>query len=267
MTNTKQAAGQRHQERLRRRLLAFVLAACALTAPHDLPAEGLRARADRAFREGYSRYSTRDYQGALQKFFQARKLYPSYKIDLNIGYTLDAMGRTAEAAGYFELFLAVAKAAAEQPIVKGVRERLAELRQGLTRVTVDCSSRGAVVLVDARRAGRTPLAHPLYLVPGGHRVKVVHQGEVLFEREITMARGGHTFLSIPRPVVTRPAASAPAVAPRAPAPRARPFFKKWWFWTVVGVVVVGGVVGGVVASQTGGSEWLPAGDSGSVRLY
>jgi len=36
----------------------------------------------------------------------------------------------------------------------------------------------------------------------------------------------------------------------APAPRATPVYKKWWLWTIVGVVVVGAAVGTGVALGT-----------------
>ena len=45
----------------------------------------------------------------------------------------------------------------------------------------------------------------------------------------------------------------------------RPFYKKWWFWTAVGVAATGIVVGGVAASQ-GGSERLPHGEAGQMTL-
>ena len=36
-----------------------------------------------------------------------------------------------------------------------------------------------------------------------------------------------------------------------PTPRAAPFYKKWWFWTAVGVVVVGATTAAVVGLQPG----------------
>ena len=41
-----------------------------------------------------------------------------------------------------------------------------------------------------------------------------------------------------------------------------PIYKKWWFWTIVGVAVVGGTVGGVVAGTSGGDDWLATGADG-----
>jgi len=39
---------------------------------------------------------------------------------------------------------------------------------------------------------------------------------------------------------------------------------QWWFWTIVGVVVVGGIAIGVGAAASGGTEEPPAGDVGGV---
>ena len=246
---------------------ALTLILCLLLTPLDLHAEGKRALADRSFREGYGHYARRDYTAALAKFLQARALYPSYKIDLNIGYTLDALKRRAEAAGYYQRFLATAGTDARPKIVGAVKRRLQELARSLARVTVDCPVRGAVVSVDGHEVGRTPLEHALYLDPGDHTLRVARAGQALFQRTLSMVNGGHTILSIPLRLESRRSPAAPVITPLAPAPRPRPFYKKWWFWTAVGAVVAGAVVGGVVASQTGGSDWVPVGDSGSIRLF
>jgi hypothetical protein len=74
------------------------------------------------------------------------------------------------------------------------------------------------------------------------------------------------------PVAPQPlpvAAPAPALAPAAPlaltqspapapAPEAAPFYKRAWFWGVVGVVVVAGTVGGLWA----GGVFTPADNNG-----
>jgi tetratricopeptide (TPR) repeat protein len=65
----------------------------------------------------------------------------------------------------------------------------------------------------------------------------------------------------PPPAPVEPPAPAPATAPApaepapsaaltatAPPPAHTPVYKKWWLWTVVGVVVAGAVVGGALAA-------------------
>ena len=41
-----------------------------------------------------------------------------------------------------------------------------------------------------------------------------------------------------------------------------PVYKKWWFWTIIGVAVVGGTVGGVLAGTMGGDDWTASGADG-----
>lgn len=76
--------------------------------------------------------------------------------------------------------------------------------------------------------------------------------------------------SLPTSSGLEPAAAAPALALNAPPPtsspsteiapiaengaapsqmEARPFYNRWWFWTAVGVVVLGGIVVAVVAAK------------------
>ena len=67
-----------------------------------------------------------------------------------------------------------------------------------------------------------------------------------------------------KPLVT----PTPPVVPIAPGPRRTkktPVYKKWWFWAIVGTVVVAGsVTGGVLASDSGGDP--PAGSLGTLDL-
>ena len=66
---------------------------------------------------------------------------------------------------------------------------------------------------------------------------------------------------------TRPAAPAAAVTPSPPTPPrapSTPIYKRWWFWTAIGAVVVGGTVA-AVAATTGGSSRMPTGVDGSYN--
>ncbi|MDB4981483.1 MAG: Tetratricopeptide repeat domain protein [Myxococcales bacterium] len=54
--------------------------------------------------------------------------------------------------------------------------------------------------------------------------------------------------ALPQPSVA-PAPSSALVVSRPPAPERKPVYKRWWFWTGVGALVVGGVVSAVVLSR------------------
>ncbi len=67
----------------------------------------------------------------------------------------------------------------------------------------------------------------------------------------------------PEPVATPAPVAAPpsAVAPTEPvaavdsAVKPKPVYKKWWLWTIVGVVVVGGAVGAGVGIALSGASF------------
>lgn len=60
-----------------------------------------------------------------------------------------------------------------------------------------------------------------------------------------------------RPVAPAAAVAAPSVAP--PRTRFTPIYKRWWLWTVIGAVAVGGTVAAIAATAGGSS--LPRFDS------
>jgi tetratricopeptide (TPR) repeat protein len=65
------------------------------------------------------------------------------------------------------------------------------------------------------------------------------------------------------PVTLPPPTTAPEVAlveKPAPVDEATPVYKKWWLWTIVGVVVVGAVVGITVAAITPHDATVPSND-------
>jgi len=55
----------------------------------------------------------------------------------------------------------------------------------------------------------------------------------------------------PEPAVTAPILSDPQPPP--PALGEQPIYKKWWFWTIVGAVAVGGGVGAYLATRSSSS--------------
>jgi tetratricopeptide (TPR) repeat protein len=66
----------------------------------------------------------------------------------------------------------------------------------------------------------------------------------------------------PAPPATSSQAAAVATPPASRADRTTPLYKKWWLWTIVGVVVVGAVVGGTVAATASSGKWSTTGDIG-----
>jgi len=136
------------------------------------------------------------YLDALKKYRRARALYPSYKIEVNIGTTLDAMGRRGEAAQYFERFLLAARDASPE-IRDAAKNRLRWLRKNLARVTVSSVVPGVVVTVDAKQVGTTPVDLPLYIEPGVHELGATKPLYVAITRQLKLKAGQQTNLPLP----------------------------------------------------------------------
>ena len=87
-----------------RTLIVTLLCAALLALPsHEAEAQSDKRKAAKLFRTGNKLYARGNAKKALEKFLKARKLYPSYKLDLNIATCLYDMGRHAEAARELEL--------------------------------------------------------------------------------------------------------------------------------------------------------------------
>lgn len=256
-------------------LLSLIPAAAAAGKP------GPREEAEILLRAGNALHDRGNYRGALGNYHEARRIFPSYKIDFNIGVTLMAMGRAIQAAQQFERFLLTARRVAEPAMKREAQRRLDRLRSRLGSVVVVCPVPGAVVAVEGAEVGRTPLEGRLYLQPGAYSITITAEGRRPFRQQLTPGAGSLLTVFVPwrrgaappLPVPaynarTRrdaaPAVTAPAPAP-APAPerRAGPFYTRWWFWTAVGAVVAGGVTAAVVVTrEPEGRE--PRGELGTI---
>jgi len=185
---------------------------------------GIPARAEspaeREAREHYTSgqklFDQARYADALAEFQQSYALskYPAliYKMAL----CQDQLGRSAEAVESYESYL---KADPQTSRRAGVEERIAKLRETL----------------------RPSAAWP----PGGPT------------KEPTSSQPPSSSSATSSPAVQQqsqlpPSSSSSSAEVSKPASKSTPVYKKWWLWTIVGVVAVGAAVGigvGVTASQ------------------
>ncbi len=118
------------------------------------------------------------------------------------------------------------------------------IRYGFIRIR--SNRRGALVLLNDKKRGLTPLPGPIRVrAPSAHRVRVKKPGYVDFSAD----------LRVP------PDATVTVNAVLPPIPKAvTPFYKKWWFWTVIAssVVTVVGVTTGIMLTVGKKPESVPA---------
>ena len=121
-----------------------------------------------------------------------------------------------------------------------------------TRVNVEISTikPGATVYLGRLKLkGVTPMT--VSLKPGRYTIRVKQKGfktvkDKLKVRSVGENKVVYDLVSL---TPTKPVDEPEVVAETAPAPTAEddtPVYEQWWFWTVIGVAVVGGVTAGLV---------------------
>ncbi len=105
------------------------LAAALVASPGVCSAQAKddKVKAQRLFKEANTLFTRGMYLDALARYRQARKLYASYKIDLQIGETLRYLKRYTEAAVYYDRFM-MSAAEVPKPIIRQVKRELKKLR-------------------------------------------------------------------------------------------------------------------------------------------
>src|SRR5689334_20928344 len=129
--------------------------------------------ARQAASEGLQAYRNSEFEKALNLFEQAKALYPSAQIVRMIGYSLLALERWMPAAESMEAALeSTVGAPLGEDDKKDVREQLAKAMVHIGVLNVTSTAPGAKLSVDGGAAMDLPLAKPLRMAPGKHKVVV-----------------------------------------------------------------------------------------------
>ncbi len=200
---------------LRRTTAAQILLALALLlvlpgAAHATP----RDEARRLFAQGNKLRKRGDHEGALLKFRAAYRLVPSFKIDLNIAFTLYDLRRHAGAAEAFSRFLRKGAGKSPPRMVRLARARLRKLRRLVASVRVDCTVAGAAVTINGRKRGVTPLPTEVYVSPGTTLLEVARAGYKPLSLTLELSGGEHVERAVE--LRLQPRKSAPRRAVEQP---------------------------------------------------
>ena len=149
-------------------------------------------------------------------------------------------------------------------------------------VTIEANIAGAVVAIDGKSVGPTPVAAK-ELIPGEHVIRVTSDGYRDFETTLRVAAGedkvvkatllvksddkqrlvaGNGSAGIGPDLSAKPS-SGSAGAIRFTPPEetsissSPPFYKRWWVWAIAGGVVAGAVTTGIAMKASGpGSPYM-----------
>ncbi|MCC6997268.1 MAG: hypothetical protein IT370_21820 [Deltaproteobacteria bacterium] len=197
------------------------------------------AAAQQAYDEGTKYYSLRDFPRAIENYKKAYELSPNPAFLYNIGQAYRLSRGYDDALFFYKSFLRNAPDADNRAEVE---RRIAEMQLAVDQQNATAKPPNEVVAPDGSKppAPEPPPASP--------------------PRESARARIPAPD-AVPDQDPTTTAAAAPGATER---PASRPIYKRWWFWTGVGVVVVGATVA-VIASSGGDSD--PSTEFGRTDVF
>lgn len=199
-------------------------------------------------------YKDSAFEEALDKFSQARAIYPTGQVLRMTGYTLIALGRWLEAARTLDEALTTEFKPLLPRDAEHAQDQLDIALSHLGVVEVSSSVSGAALSVDD--GPEQPLPATVYLEPGAHRFVVTAPDHAPVEREQDLEEGSRTRIELD-PTELEPEEPAPEPKPKprpvAPPPE-EPSSAFGWFpgQGIVGLATAGaGVVLTGVAIGTG----------------
>ena len=149
-------------------------------------AEAHRRDAKDHFDKGVALATRGMNDAALAEFLASRAALPTRAATKNAGIALHALGRFAEAQAMLEALLR------DFPDVSGaerdaVERELREIVRSVGTIELRAREPGALVVVDGRERGTTPLPAPVRVSAGSHVVRVYKEGFSAFERRVDVA--------------------------------------------------------------------------------
>lgn len=181
------------------------------------------------FLEGRAAYDARDYVRAYEQFQASYSMSKQPKLLYNLGLSAQKLGKLSEAVQYFESYLAWGEGDRSEE----VRGRLAALRDMVAQQSTAPASVAPPAVTEPVAAAAVAVAEPV--APA--TVPALAPAPSASETAASAS-------AAPEPAIALNS-SSPA---KDAVPAARPYWKRAWFWTVIGVVVAGAVTTGVLLS-------------------
>lgn len=226
-----------------------LLAAC-LTVSMSLPAVGSaqpakpasaqsEARTDQARElhvKGAALYEQGQFEKAEAAFLAAWALKQHYQIAANLGACEMKLGRFRDAAEHLAFFLREQPPTGNQDERRRTQTLFDEARAKIGTLTIEVDVAGAEVLIDDVVIGRTPLAGPVFVEPGGRRIVARLSGRADMTRTLLVEAGMEKKVGLSLALVVAPVVVPPVVV----VPEKRPL----WPVVVSGVLAAGGLAVG-----------------------
>ncbi|MEJ7728153.1 MAG: PEGA domain-containing protein [Polyangiaceae bacterium] len=174
--------------------LPAALALSMMTAAANVaaqPAGSPQSEGRERYERGVDLFAQKDFGGALAEFQRAYQLTPYSVVLYNLGLTYAALGRPVEAVDTLQKVLdAPGSLSAER--VAQARAVRAEQAARVAELSIVSTVEGARIEIDGAEVAKAPLAAPLRIKAGPHRVGVVLSGYVPSRKEVDTPAGTRT---------------------------------------------------------------------------
>jgi hypothetical protein len=205
---------------------SFALLALAVGALLLIPAPAAadEAQAQALLKQGQELLEKSDYQGALDVLKKARALSVDASIQLEIAAAHEGLGNQVEAA---EIYESLGDEGLFGEKEKRREAQLGALRKVLARLSIECRVDDAIIRVNGRKIGSTPLPNDVYAKPGkvtigaktaGKKVEVEYQVKVGEHKTINITMREVMKQKVPAVTAGIPPSATPPAGQAQPGP-------------------------------------------------
>lgn len=212
-----------------------------------------------SYERGKALYNEENFEGALAEFKKAYNLKPSPIILYNIAQVLWSLHRYVEAMETLKEVLKKFVNELSPELKSTILEELQQLKERIGYLKLLVSPEGCVVKIDNKVVGQSPIEKEISLDVGEHKIEVLKEGFTPYSQTVMITAQEHKVVEInlEKKVEKREenkigkeggsiiSESEKKVGDKEEETTKSPFYKKWWFWSIVGGVVAVGTLTGV----------------------
>jgi hypothetical protein len=195
--------------------------------------------ASERFRSGVAFYKDHDFTAALVEFKRAYELAPNYRVLFNLGQTARELKDYASALTTLEQYLREGGQEVPAARRKDVQASVDELKKKVGRVKIAASVEGAEILVDDVSVGVAPLANPVVVNVGRHKLAATKTGFTPATRMVDVAGMAEAPVTLELARIDEPRVEAPPPPPVKTGPPTV-------VWVMLGATGASGIVAGVM---------------------
>lgn len=197
-----------------------------------------------------------NFENALTEFQHCYETGTDYRVLYNIAVCKARLHNYSEAIDILRQYLQSDRSM-ENEDRQETELWISELQKRVGSVKLNINAEGAQIYIDRNKTGISPLTNPIILNIGTHNLNITKNGYQNYEKTFEVFAETEKQIQInliktqnnlPDNEIDRNnskiiTTSNQKIITNEPA---TPFYRSWWFWTIVGVVAAGATIGTVL---------------------